>query len=638
MQFKNPELLWALFLLVIPIIIHLFQLRKFEKVLFTNVAFLKNIQLQTRKSATLKKWLTLITRLLLLASLIIAFAQPYFPSKTSLFTEKETVIYVDNSFSMQAKGSKGPLLQRAIQDLIGNIDDDTNFTLFTNDNSFVNTTLSPIQNELLTTHYSNNQLSYNEAYLKGTSYFSNKASTAKEFIYISDFQQKKEDFDINLQPNVNTHFLQVSPENTQNISIDSVYISNTETNTLELTVLLSAEHKIENTTVSLFNDEDLISKTGTTIDENLKGEALFSIPKNSSFDGRISIVDEGLKYDNSLYFSIQKPEKIKVFTISNANDSYLEKLFNDEAFSYTSQDIAALDYTIITQQNLIILNQLEDISSGLINALKSFGANGGKVVIIPSINSNTQSFNQLLGNSGIAFDYKSSTEKNITEINFSHPLFENVFDKSVTNFQYPKVTSYYKLTFNNNALLLDNGSPFLATSKQFYVFAAPLDAENSNFKNSPLIVPTFYNMGVQSLQLPTLYYTIGKENKMDIRTQISGDAVLEIEGNESKFIPMQASFPNKVSITTKELPATDGNYTIQYQENTINTISYNYNREESNLTYYQLSSYDLPVNTDLETIFDTLKTQSEDSELWKWFVIFALLFLCVEMFILKFLK
>ena len=77
MQFKHPELLYALLLLLIPIIVHLFQLRRFQKELFTNVEFLKKVDLQTRKSQNLKKWLTLITRLLLLAAVILAFAQPY---------------------------------------------------------------------------------------------------------------------------------------------------------------------------------------------------------------------------------------------------------------------------------------------------------------------------------------------------------------------------------------------------------------------------------------------------------------------------------------------------------------------------------------------------------------------------------
>jgi hypothetical protein len=41
MQFKYPEILWGLLLLLIPILIHLFQLRRFKKTLFTNVKFLK---------------------------------------------------------------------------------------------------------------------------------------------------------------------------------------------------------------------------------------------------------------------------------------------------------------------------------------------------------------------------------------------------------------------------------------------------------------------------------------------------------------------------------------------------------------------------------------------------------------------
>ncbi len=89
MQFKHPEILYALFLLLIPIFIHLFQLRRFQKVAFTNVAFLKKVTIQTRKSSQLKKWLTLLMRLVALACIIIAFAQPFTASKTALNTKKK---------------------------------------------------------------------------------------------------------------------------------------------------------------------------------------------------------------------------------------------------------------------------------------------------------------------------------------------------------------------------------------------------------------------------------------------------------------------------------------------------------------------------------------------------------------------
>jgi hypothetical protein len=43
MQFKHPEILWALLLLLIPIIVHLFELRRFKKTPFTNVKMLQKV-------------------------------------------------------------------------------------------------------------------------------------------------------------------------------------------------------------------------------------------------------------------------------------------------------------------------------------------------------------------------------------------------------------------------------------------------------------------------------------------------------------------------------------------------------------------------------------------------------------------
>src|SRR5690606_23876251 len=129
MQFKHPEILWALFLLVIPVIIHLFQLRRFTKTPFTNVAMLQKVVSESRKSNSLKKWLLLFTRLLLLAAIIIAFAQPFTALVTAL-KEKETVVYLDDSFSMQAKDNGLTLLEKAVQDLIKNLDAETHFSLF----------------------------------------------------------------------------------------------------------------------------------------------------------------------------------------------------------------------------------------------------------------------------------------------------------------------------------------------------------------------------------------------------------------------------------------------------------------------------------------------------------------------------
>ena len=110
MQFKHPEILVALLLLIIPIIVHLFQLQRFVKVPFTNVAFLKQIVNKNRKSSKLKKFLILLSRMSALAFLIMAFAQPYF-SKNTQSINYHTNIYLDNSLSMQVKSVEGDMLK-----------------------------------------------------------------------------------------------------------------------------------------------------------------------------------------------------------------------------------------------------------------------------------------------------------------------------------------------------------------------------------------------------------------------------------------------------------------------------------------------------------------------------------------------
>src|SRR5690625_4741442 len=156
MQFKNPEVLYALFLLLVPVLVHFFQLRKFTKEPFTNVKFLKKVEIQTRKTRHLKKWLTLLTRLLALGAIILAFAQPFIPHSAEALKEKETIIYIDNSFSMQQKGEQGELLHQAVQQTLQGFPDDETVTLLTNDKVF-NGTLLEIKNDLLDLTYSSEE-------------------------------------------------------------------------------------------------------------------------------------------------------------------------------------------------------------------------------------------------------------------------------------------------------------------------------------------------------------------------------------------------------------------------------------------------------------------------------------------------
>jgi len=519
MQFKHPELLYALLLLLIPIIVHLFQLRRFQKVDFTNVAFLKSVTIQTRKSSQLKKWLTLITRLLLLAAVILAFAQPYFSKGDVLKLETETVIYLDNSFSMQAKGTQGELLKRAVQDILeANYDNET-ITIFTNNKMLKNPNSKTIRNELLQLEYSPNQLDYNAAILKGKGLFSKDDSKQKNLLLISDFQQLENSIDIQADSSISTNLVQLKPVNTNNVGIDSLYISKMNTSTIELTVNLNgSEAVLENLPVSLYNGENLVAKSSVT--ESNKTSTTFSIPNNVKINGKITIDDASLQFDNTMFFNINERSNINVLTINEADGNYLNRIFTDDEFVLQSVAANQLNFNDISKQNLIILNELKSIPISLSNALQSFTENGGFVLVIPAIGADVNSYNQnLSGISNASLSNETVSDKNITSINFSHPVFDAVFDKQVSNFQYPIVHDFYTLNAPESAILsFEDNKPFLVQSKNTFVFAASLNAGNSNFMDSPLIVPTIYNIGRQSLKLPKLYYHIGENNTFDVNT------------------------------------------------------------------------------------------------------------------------
>ena len=639
MQFKHPEVLWALLLLLIPIFIHLFQLRRFKKTPFTNVKFLKKVVAESRRSNTLKKWLLLFTRMLLLAALIFAFAQPFFAEKSALKV-KEMVVYLDDSFSMQAKTGNTTLLEDAVQNLIKSVPLDQKITLFTNQKVFKNRSIKSLQNDLLTLTPTPKQLKLAEIYLKANTFFSHDQSTAKNLVVVSDFQQRIGSATADSSTTISKHLVQIRADNLENVSLDSVYIATSVSDNVELTTIISSNYDLESIPVSLFNGEKLIVKTAAHFDKNKKAKINFTLRKKEAIDGRIEISDGALTYDNQLFFNIEAKEKIKVLAIGSANSDYLKRIFTTDEFLFASFSLKNLNYGDLNDQHLIILNALEALPNALTNSLKSFTANNGTIVIIPNTKIDFNSYNQLVSNYyATNFTALVNDERKITGIAFSHPLYRNVFEKNVSNFQYPKVSQYFKVKTNApNILSYQDKTPFLFGLNGVFVFTASLSSENSNFKNSPLIVPTLYNMGINSLKLPPLYQYLGTAAEIDIPVQLPKDHILKVAKGELEFIPKQKSFANKVRLTFDENPAAAGIFSIMEKDNLHKKISFNYTREESQLNYLDLNSLNASTkNQSINTLFQEMQNDNTVDELWKWFVILAALFMFTEVLIQKYL-
>ena len=648
MQFKNPEVLYFLALLIIPIIIHLFQLQKFVKVPFTNVAFLKKLVQQTRKSSRIKKWLILATRMLLFTAILFAFSQPYFSDKNT-DTEQHTFIYLDNSLSTNATGEKGNLLQIAAQEIIENASEKDLYSLQTNTNFSSDITFEELKKALLNIKNTAQKVDLSTVLLKINNTNETKTNTLHKNILISDFQNTYNSEFTNVTPVFSGIKLEATKKN--NISIDSVFINNTNTENLTVNILIKNQGEAkENIPIAIFNDEKLISKQSFSIDKNATKTILFTIQNQPKFLGKITLTfSDTFSFDNTFYFSLNSTKKVNVLSIGN-NADFLSKIYTKDEFNFTESTTQNVNYNSIPKQQIVLLNELENIPESLSKSLLDFSKKGGTIVIIPNSKIEVQSYNLFLNSVANAkIQSKISDTLKITSINFNHPLFKNVFSKKVNNFQYPIVKSHYPIQSKNSSKIIsfENNTGFISqinnANGNIFWISSSLSKENSNFLNSPLIVPVFYNFGKLSFQHSKLFYYLDTENVIDVETEIEKDEILSVVNSNSSFIPPQQTYQNKVTITTKNNPTDAGFYHIIRKKDTLQTIAFNNPKEESLLQFLDINTLkdinsEINFTSSIEDFFINLNNKNEVHWLWKWFLALAIVSLLLEILILKFYK
>jgi len=642
MQFKHPEILYFLFLLVVPILVHLFQLRRFKKEYFTNVRFLKALTIQSRKSSEIKKWLLLATRLLLLTALILAFAQPFFASKEQSRAQKDIYIVLDNSYSMQAKGKKGSHMQRAIQELLESTPEKLQFSLLTNTEAFWNTDIQSIQKELQNLQYSASPFELDPILNQIKAH---PSPYKKEIIVITDAIGLESKQLKTINDTEDLTFIIPKAEQQNNVSIDSVFIRQTLDNFYELGVQVSIYGK-NNQPISmgLYNENKLVAKTRITLKKQ-KQVIPFTIPKKA-FHGYVSLTDNGLPYDNSFYFSISERNKSNCISIGEAAKSnFLGRIYTSDEFQYQNSSLAQLDYNQLEEQDAIVLNEVEEIPQALQTTLLSFVNKGGNLILIPSAKSDVSNLNTIAQKTGnVTFQSLSANEKLITKIHFNHPVFKNVFENQISNFQYPKTKASFTIRSKSPAVLsYQDQSPFLVSSNigagTISIFSAPLNIENSNFQQSPLIVPVFYQLA-QSQQTNGIdAFTIGKTDSYFVKTNVAKEGVLTIKNENEQFIPIQQILSTKVKMNFGEYPKQAGNFSVFNNKQWIQNISFNYDRSESDLfSNNENLLSDSNQMDSIATLFNHIQSENNDSQIWKWFLIFALLMLLTETAIIRFVK
>ncbi len=652
MQFKYPEILFFLFLLLIPLLIHLFQLQKFRKEAFTNVKFLKEIELETRKSSKLKKILILLSRMLTLASLIIAFSQPFI-NKNQGLQERKHIFYIDNSMSMQAKGKTGvgnlELNKNYLLDKFDQMDEEV--SLITNQKPISHLDKKSLTKALIELEFYPLKKDINQVLFQINNDIKGESNTLFDIYLISDFQTVNKYIDTSLiNDNYNYSLVNLSDRTTENISLDSVWITKNDGRQISLKATIRSERmEVKDLSISLFVNEQLYGKTTVSLKAGSVHNIDFLIPASSSDYGKISLTDHSLNFDNELYFNIPKKPKKKVLIIGLQN-KFIDRIYQPDEFVLLNSSYTALDQSLIPKQDLVVINELDKISNPLIQNLKAFVQNYGNLVIIPSRDADLDSYNKLLNalQAGSVLG-KFKEEKSVNRINYDHPFFDQVFEKEVYNFEYPLIQDGYMTNFKNASPLLqfEDLSDFVSEINYFnnkvYWISSHLSAQGNNFVSSPLIVPLFYNFSVQNKNDKAIYFVIGQRNEIRIQSDKSDDEPLKIIQNDEEFIPMQIRSSERIEVTTKDYPMKSGLYELTSSGEKIETLAFNYDRSESDLNFLDLNPLtdqyeNIQIYNSLDGAMKEGNERNNNRELWQLFIIFALVFLILEILLQKFLK
>lgn len=651
MQFKHPEILYFLGFLLIPVLVHLFQLQRFKKTPFTNVALLQKLVLQTRKSSRLKKWIILTCRLLLFTAIIFAFSQPY-SSNQKVELAQHNFIYLDNSFSLNTDGEKGNLLQNSIKEIIENISDKKVYSLLTNTNFHENISASELKNILLKTIPTSKSRTLEGVFLKIKNQQKEKTNTLSTSVLISDFQKntKKNTTDVT---NVTSliSFIKVSTTHKSNLSIDRLSFNNQNNSNFSLNVTIKNQGVAKkNISIALYKDSKVFAKQTFSIEENKEKSISFPIQNRTTFKGKISLdYNDAFDFDNHYFFTLNSTKKINVFSIGK-NHAFLKKIYTKNEFNFNSSSIQNINYNVLEKQELIILNELNEIPNTLVSFLQRHLNEDNSLVIIPSQKININSYNSFLKKLKTGtIQYLKKDSLRITNIIFKNPFYKNVFSKEIKNFQFPIVKSYYKTNFTQTSSLVrfENQKSFISklysNRGRLYWSSSSLNRENTNFSNSPLIVPIFYNFGKLSALVPKSSYIINKLNTIDIPITLDRNHVLSINNKTSSFIPLQQAYNSKVALETSEQPNTNGFYDVTYNNKTIHTLAFNYDNNESSLQFLNIKELiknkkNMMYSESVSTVFQEIREKNKVTWFWKWFLALAIVSLVFEILILKFFK
>ncbi len=693
MRFLYPNILWCLFALAIPIIIHLFNFRRHKVVYFSNTATLKTIEQENAKTKKLKYIIALIMRMLFVTALVFAFAYPYNPDQQLKTDDADNLVavYIDNSMTMQSQSSEISLIEDArasARKIVSNISPSQRFVLLTNsrqpDSEYpmnqdemlmsidaMQTEASPMSINAL---YENLQMIMRR----------NGFKSASLFMY-SDFQDNVMNLDgIVADSAIQIVAMPLNSDYQQNIYIDTVWLSSPIlqkglANEINVRVVNESGKEIKGLPVNFeidgkavaFNTIDVPANGKNTIsmqfiiNDDIGRDAIHRVLSHTA---SISINDFPITFDDTYNFTLNVRPIIKIVELSTdvktrhgtslQTQSPTATLFsNDSLFNYTRIDPRRIDQQYLSDCQLIIVDGDDIVNETMMQSILDIAKDGCSVVLLPSdFDPNASSVSANSNDPKIIDDTLS-----ISTIASQHEFFNDIFVSIPNNADLPKVYKHVQIDksrFNNSLSLisLQSSTSFFTLSKigagNIFSFASRFDKDWTNFTENSLFVPIMYKIAMLGGQVNKLSYTIGVDKELAINelTAFSeGDIRIRDLENTFEMIPMVELRNNRALIRLyDELPGA-GFYTINNGEEVIATTAWNDSRLESKMKFFDREEVDKLLKDKGLNVLAVMKSNDVHSNIvmeimvrrsmmWKSFIIMALCALLIEILVLRFWK
>lgn len=678
MSFANPMFFWALLGLAVPILIHLFRFRRFRTVYFTNIKFLQELRKETHSRSRLRHLLILLMRCLAIIALVFAFARPYLPgAQKAIIGTSAISIYIDNSFSMNARGESSSLFELAKKqalDIVASSKPSDRFQLITND-------FEGRHQRLLSAEQFNEQIQevqlspavrkISEVITRQSDLLKHSAIQNKIIYLVSDFQAGSSDFN-STKPDtgIRLNCIHLNAVQADNISIDSVWFEKPfrekdKPETVQLRASNRSAKRFDDVPVKLIADgaQRGLESLSLGADSTSNSQLVFTASGSGFHSAYVELNDFPIVFDDRYYISWNTPEQIKVLCINGGSEnSYLNQLFlRNKAFEYKNVSALQLDYTSLSQQQCIILHEIGSLSSGISQELKKFIQNGGSVLVFPSLNSDLASWGAFLSSIGAGtYGQVVHQEQKVGMLNSHHPIYDDVFEKKPEGIDLPLTRAYLQIKpgqgKEESIMRLQNGERFLTQfdvgKGKIYLTSSPLNEEAGNFQKHALFIPTIYKIALYSFPAVQLSYTLGEGKGISIGSVALGaDQTLRMRSldEDLEIIPEHRVIDGNVWIYPGNRIKKAGSYKVLQGSTEVARVSFNYSRQESSSERLSSSVLEETLQDagwtsaqlfdgNQKEIRQAISDREQGKSLWKLFVILALIFLAAESIIIRLVK